>query len=452
MNDTICAISTATGVGAISIVRLSGPDAIKIVNKIFQGKDLTTVPTHTIHYGHILEANQPVDEVLVSVMRAPKTFTTEDVVEINCHGGIATTNKVLELCLLNGARLAIAGEFTKRAFLNDRIDLLESEAIGDLISAKTELERALAMNQLTGSLSNLIQDLRKDMIALQANIEVNIDYPEYEDIEVVTREMLLEKLSAMVEKLEKILKEAKDGKMIKDGINIALIGRPNVGKSSVLNALLQEEKAIVTDVAGTTRDLVEGTILLNGIKLNLTDTAGIRKTTDKVEQIGVEKSIASIEKADLVILVLNCNESFTKEDEELLEMAKKASSYLVLVNKTDLKQELDITMISTDNIIYGNTTEPNGLEALKEKIASMFRLEEINSADPTYLSNARQIALVKQALSSLNSALQATKEGTPVDLIEIDMMAAYNSLGEIIGETYKEALLDELFSRFCIGK
>lgn len=452
MNDTICAISTASGVGAISIVRVSGPEAIHIVNQIFEGKDLTKVASHTISYGHIIEDGKKIDEVLVSVMRAPKTFTTEDVVEINCHGGIATTNKVLELCLTNGARLADPGEFTKRAFLNDRIDLIKSEAIGDLINAQTEIERNLAINQLTGNISKLINGLRSKLVALEANIEVNIDYPEYEDIEEVTHEKLLEELSNMVEELEKIIKEANDGKIIKNGINVCLIGRPNVGKSSVLNALLQEEKAIVTDIAGTTRDLVEGTILLDGIKLNLIDTAGIRETDDKVEQIGVEKSISSIKNADLVILILNHHEEMSKEDEKLLELAKNAACYIVLINKSDLKGRLDASNISVDNMVYGNTVDMTGLDDLKQKIKDLFHLDAIGTKDPTYLSNARQIALAKQALEKLKNALKATKEEVPLDLIEIDIMAAWNTLGEIIGATHKDELLDELFSRFCIGK
>ncbi len=446
--DTICAVSTALGVGAISIIRCSGQDSIKIVNKMFDGKNLEEVPSHTIHYGFIKDENgEKIDEVLISVMKSPKTFTTEDVVEINCHGGISTTNKVLELLLTNGCRLATRGEFTKRAFLNGRIDLLEAEAIGDLINSETESSRKMAINQITGNLSLLIENARKDILDLLANIAVNIDYPEYEDAEIITHDLLKQKLIPIKKKLENLLEESKNGKIIKEGINVSIIGRPNVGKSSILNHLLNENKAIVTNVAGTTRDIVEGEIILKGIKLNLTDTAGIRKTDNIVEQIGVEKSKEILKNTDLVILVLNSSENLTEEDEYLLNLTKNKKR-IILLNKTDLPTKLEIK----EEYILGNTTSPNGLDLLKNKICEMFNLEEINSKNLTFLSNARQISLVKQCVNLIDNILITIDTEIPIDMLEIDIKSTFDLLGEIIGKTYKEELIDELFSKYCLGK
>ena len=321
MNDTITAISTALGIGAISIVRVSGEDSIDIVNKIFD-RDLTKYATHTINYGHIVDNGEIIDEVLVSIMKSPKTFTTEDIVEINCHGGISTTNRVLELMLTSGARLAEPGEFTKRAFLNGRIDLVEAESVMDLINSKTEKSRKLGINHITGNLSEIIHSFREELISLLASIEVNIDYPEYLDIEEMTNKNIKDKMSDFKQKLEKIVTESEQGKIINEGINVTIIGKPNVGKSSLLNKLLKEDKAIVTDIQGTTRDIIEGKINIDGIVLNIIDTAGIRETNDIVEKIGVEKSIKTIEQSDLVLLVLNNNEILSKEDEDLLEKIK----------------------------------------------------------------------------------------------------------------------------------
>ena len=332
MNDTIAAISTALGVGAISIIRVSGNDSLNIVNKIFKGKDLTKVTSHTIHYGHIVSNEEIIDEVLVSVMLAPKTFTKENIVEINSHGGIATTNKILQLLLTNGARLAEPGEFTKRAFLNGRIDLIEADGIMNLIEAKNEKSRQLSINQLSGKVSKLIKELRDNLVSIISNIEVNIDYPEYEDIEIVTNETIYPELLKFRKKLINIINKSKDSKIINQGINVCIIGRPNVGKSSLLNTLLEEDKAIVTDIEGTTRDIVEGKITLNGIILNIIDTAGIRKTDNLVEKIGVEKSLDIINKSDLIILMLNNNEPLTKEDKKLLKMIKNKTN-IILVNK-----------------------------------------------------------------------------------------------------------------------
>lgn len=449
MDDTIVSISTSLGVGAIAIIRLSGPKAIEIVNKIFKGKDLTKVDSHTINYGYIKENDTIIDEVLVSIMRAPKTYTTEDVVEINTHGGIATTNKVLELCLTNGARLAEPGEFTKRAFLNGRIDLTQAEAVEDIITSTTDKSLNLSMNQLTGSLKKLITDTRKTMVNLMANIEVNIDYPEYEDAENITISLLKEKLVPIKTKLSKLLEESKNAKIIKDGIDVALIGCPNVGKSSLLNLFLEEEKAIVTNIAGTTRDIVEGQTIINGIKINFIDTAGIRNTTDVVEKIGVEKSKQMISKADLNILILNNNEPLTNEDKELLELIKTKPS-IIFINKNDLETKLDLEQMP--NVVQGNTLSLEGIKDLKQKIIEYFNLEKIEVKDATYLTNARQNALIKNTISYIDQALEDIKTEVPVDMIEINIRAAWDTLGEIIGATYKDELLDELFSNFCLGK
>ena len=451
MNDTIVAISTALGVGAISIVRLSGNEAIEIVNNCFKGKDLTKVESHTINYGHIIDNKEVIDEVLVSIMKAPKTYTAEDVVEINCHGGIISTKRILETMLTHGARLAEPGEFTKRAFLNGRIDLVKSEAVMDIIDSKSEEANKLALSQLTGTTSNMIKMFREKLKQLLASIEVNIDYPEYYDIEVVTKEKIAKELQVMKEDLKKVIKESKNSTLIKEGIKTVIIGRPNVGKSSILNKLLEQEKAIVTDIAGTTRDIVEGEIYLDGILLNIIDTAGIRSTEDVVEKIGVEKSLSMIDEADLVIVVLNNNESLTKEDEEILERTKEKER-IIVVNKNDLEKRLNLTSKNLKNIVYTNTNTLEGIKSLKEKIIELFQLENIKSKDYTYLTNARQISLAKKAYQSLHDVEEGLKNELPIDMIEIDLKETFDLLGEIIGETYSEEILDHLFANFCVGK
>ena len=447
MDDTIAAISTALGVGAISIIRVSGKDSIKIVNKIFD-KDLTQAKTHTIHYGHIVYNNEIIDEVLISIMLSPKTFTTEDIVEINCHGGISTTNKILELVLLNGARLAEPGEFTKRAFLNGRIDLTQAEGIMNLIESKSDTARTMSIKQLTGSVSNLISSLRTDLVNIISNIEVNIDYPEYEDIEVVTNDKILPSILKIKEKLKEIIKNAENGKLINEGMNIGIIGKPNVGKSSLLNALLEEEKAIVTDIEGTTRDIVEGKFILNGIVCNIIDTAGIRKTNDLVESIGVNKSLEIIDKADLIIFMLNNNEKLTQEEQELLDKIKN-KKHIIVINKIDLDNKL---IIPDKNAIQISIKDNKGLDLLKNRIIEMFNLEEITTNDMTYLSNARSISILKKSLNMLEEIINSINNNTPIDIIEIDLKNVWSSLGEIIGETYTDELIDEIFSRFCLGK
>ena len=451
MNDTIAAISTALGVGAISIVRLSGPDAIEIVNNCFTGNNLEKAPSHTIHYGHIKDNDEVIDEVLISVMKSPKTYTTEDVVEINCHGGIISTKRILETMLTHGARLAEPGEFTKRAFLNGRIDLVKSEAVMDIIDSKSEEANKLALSQLSGSTSNMIHNFREKLKQLLASIEVNIDYPEYYDIEVVTKDQIKNELKEMKKELEKVIKESKNSTLIKEGIKTVIIGRPNVGKSSILNKLLEQEKAIVTDIAGTTRDIVEGDIYLDGILLNIIDTAGIRDTEDVVEKIGVEKSLSMIDDADLVIVVLNNNEELTKEDQEILEKTKNKER-IIVINKNDLPRKINIKDQELENIVETNANTVEGIKELKEKIVELFELETIKSKDYTYLTNARQISLAKQAYQSLKEAEESLKDNLPIDMIEIDLKDGFDLLGEIIGETYSEEILDHLFANFCVGK
>lgn len=449
MDDTIVAISTSLGVGAISIIRLSGEDSINIVNKIFKGKDLTTVPTHTIHYGYIVDNNEIIDEVLVSIMRTPKTYTKENIVEINCHGGISTTNKVLELVLSNGARLAEPGEFTKRAFLNGRIDLVEADGIMNLISSKTEISRKMSINELSGKVSSLITSIREELIQIISNIEVNIDYPEYEDIEVLSNEKILPIINKIKDTLIKTIKESENGRIINEGINVGIIGRPNVGKSSLLNSLLEEQKAIVTDIEGTTRDIVEGQIKLNGVLLNIIDTAGIRETDNIVEQIGVEKSYEIIDKSDLIIFLLNNNEPLTKEDLELYNKIKN-KTHIIVLNKTDLKQVIDLTPIKEE--VLKVSLLNNDASIILDKIKELFNLEKLETSDLTYLSNARSISLLKKSLNNISNAIDNIDNNDPIDIVELEIKNAWSTLGEIIGETYTEELLDELFSRFCLGK
>ena len=451
MNDTIVAISTAMGVGAISIVRLSGNDAINIVNNCFKGKDLTKVESHTINYGHLLDNGEVIDEVLVSVMKAPRTYTMEDVVEINCHGGIISTKRILETMLTNGARLAEPGEFTKRAFLNGRIDLVKSEAVMDIIDSKTEEANKLALSQLTGTTSNMIHSFREKLKQLLASIEVNIDYPEYHDIEVITKEQVSSEIVKMKQELEKVIKESKNSTLIKEGIKTVIVGRPNVGKSSILNKLLEQDKAIVTDIAGTTKDIVEGEINLDGILLNIIDTAGIRSTDDVVEKIGVEKSISMIEDADLVIVVLNNNEPLTAEDKEILSKTKEKQR-IIVINKTDLPTNIDISKENLKNVVHTNANTVEGIKQLKSKIIELFQLETLKTKDYTYLSNARQISLAKKAYQSLKEAETGLNNNLPIDMVEIDLKETFDLLGEIIGETYSEEILDHLFANFCVGK
>ena len=455
--DTIAAISTPPGEGAISIVRMSGEEAVSIAQKVFSGKDLTQAKSHTINYGHIVDpkTHEEIDEVMVSLMLAPKTFTREDVVEINCHGGIVATNRILQLLLVNGARLAEPGEFTKRAFLHGRIDLTQAESVMDLIRAKTDRSMKIALNQLDGNLSHLIDSLRKDILDVLAQVEVNIDYPEYDDVEEMTTKLLKEKAIEIKQRIEQLLKTASQGKIMREGLATALVGRPNVGKSSLLNHLLHEDKAIVTDVAGTTRDVIEEYVNVSGVPLKLIDTAGIRETDDKVEKIGVERSKKAIEQSDLVLLVLNAAESLTNEDLELIRLTNDKKRIIIL-NKTDLEEKLDrkeLAEISENAPVYATSILKNeGVEALEEAISKLFFNGIENSQSTVMVTNARHVALLKKAQNSLDSVLEGISSGMPVDLVQIDMTEAWNLLGEITGESYEDELLDQLFSQFCLGK
>lgn len=448
MEDTIAAISTALGVGAISIVRVSGPKAIEIVNNIFT-KDISEVKTHTIHYGFIVDKNEKVDEVLVSVMRGPRTFTTEDIVEINTHGGINTTNKVLEILLVNGCRLATPGEFTKRAFLNGRIDLTEAEGVMDLINSETDVARKMALNQVNGNVSSMISGLREKLAAIISNIEVNIDYPEYDDIKVMTIDDIKKQINIIEKEIKKILDESDNGEILKNGIKTAIIGKPNVGKSSLLNKLIGEEKAIVTNVKGTTRDSVEATVNLDNIVLNLIDTAGIRDTADLVESIGVSKSIELIDEADLILFVLNYNEVLSDEDLAILDKLEN-KNYITIINKIDLAKKIDDRKLK--NKIYVSALSGENIDSVKNKIKELFNLDKIKTSDLTYLTSARSKAILVKVLDSVNDIKQAINDNMPIDMLEIDLKNIWNDLGSIIGENYDEELLDQLFSRFCVGK
>lgn len=444
--DTIAAISTPIGEGGISIVRLSGEDAVAIANKLFKGADLTQVPSHTIHYGHIVDpkTKDVVDETMVSVLRAPKTFTREDMVEINCHGGMIVTNDILQLLLANGARMADPGEFTKRAFMNGRIDLTQAESVMDIVRAKTDKSRQVAMTQLAGGLLDKIRTMRQELLDTMAHEEVNIDYPEYDDVEELTAQTLLPKSQLLRDKMNQILESSKNIHLLKEGISTLIIGKPNVGKSSLLNALLQEDKAIVTDIAGTTRDIVEGTIRLDQIILNMIDTAGIRETNDIVENIGVNKSKELIHKVDLVLLVIDGSTPLTQEDYELLKLSQDTHRIIVF-NKKDkgFIQNIDGVSISAKD---------KDINELIQKIKNMFELGQITSGQEDILANARQIQLLEKANQSLNNAIVAMENQIPTDLIVTDLYNSWENLKEILGERAKEDLLDELFKRFCIGK
>ena len=448
MNDTIAVISTPLAVGAISIIRVSGKDAVEIVNKIFKGKDLRKVKDHSINYGHIYDKAEIVDEVMVSVMLAPNSYTKEDIVEINAHGSIISPKKILQLLLNNGCRLARPGEFTERAFLNGRIDLVEAEGINNIIEAQTEKSLQVAINQLSGNTSKKIKEIRKKITEIETNIEVNIDFPEYDDITVLSNEIIKPKLEEIKRELEILLTNSKDSKIIKDGIDTVIIGKPNVGKSSILNKLLEEDKAIVTSIPGTTRDIVEGKIDIHGIRLNLIDTAGIRKTDDVVESIGVKKSLEYIDKASLIIMVLNYNTKITQEELNILKKIK-GKNYIIILNKVDLEKKLDLEL---NDVIKMSTINNIGFEELKEKIIKMYEIDKINVNNFNYLSSARNISLIEKAINNINNSLNLIKENMPIDVVEIEINEASKNLGDILGINYKEDLFDEMFSNFCLGK
>ncbi|EJA1951728.1 tRNA uridine-5-carboxymethylaminomethyl(34) synthesis GTPase MnmE [Staphylococcus delphini] len=456
--DTITSISTPMGEGAIGIVRLSGHDAVEIADKLYKGKHLLKdVPTHTINYGHIIdpETEEVVEEVMVSVLRAPRTFTREDIVEINCHGGILTINRVLELTMTYGARMAEPGEYTKRAFLNGRIDLSQAEAVMDFIRSKTDRASKVAMNQIEGRLSDLIKRQRQSILEILAQVEVNIDYPEYDDVEDATTEFLLERSQEIKQEIQKLLDTGVQGKIMREGLSTVIVGKPNVGKSSMLNNLIQDNKAIVTEVAGTTRDVLEEYVNVRGVPLRLVDTAGIRETEDIVERIGVERSRKALSEADLILFVLNYNEPLTEDDRKLYEVIKNEDA-IVIINKTDLEQRLDLaevkTMVGDMPIIQTSMLQQQGIDELEIQIRDLFFGGEVQSQDMTYVSNSRHISLLKQAKNAIQDAIDAAEMGVPMDMVQIDLTRTWEILGEIIGESASEELIDQLFSQFCLGK
>lgn len=451
--DTITAISTPLGEGAIGIVRLSGSDSLGILKKVFKGKDLDQVASHTLNYGHIIDPDKDeiLDEVMVGIMLAPKTFTRENVVEINTHGGVAVTNEILQLLIRQGARLAEPGEFTKRAFLNGRVDLTQAEAIMDLIRAKTDKAMNIAVKQLDGSLSQLINDTRQEILNTLAQVEVNIDYPEYDDVEEMTTQLLREKTADFEQLLASLLQTARRGKILREGITTAIIGRPNVGKSSLLNSLLREDKAIVTDIAGTTRDVIEEYVNIQGIPLKLIDTAGIRETEDIVEQIGVERSRKALQEADLILLVLNSSQALTDQDRQLLELTQDMNR-IVLLNKTDLDSQIEQDQLPADAIPISVLKQDN-LEAIEERINQLFfENAGLVEQDATYLSNSRHISLIEKALASLQAVNEGLALGMPVDLLQVDLTRTWEILGEITGDAAPDELITQLFSQFCLGK
>ena len=456
--DTITSISTPMGEGAIGIVRLSGPQAIEIGDILYKGKKkLSEVETHTINYGHIIdpETDETVEEVMVSVLRTPKTFTREDIIEINCHGGILTINRILELTMTYGARMAEPGEYTKRAFLNGRIDLSQAEAVMDFIRSKTDRASKVAMNQIEGRLSDLIKKQRQSILEILAQVEVNIEYPEYDDVEDATTDFLLEQSKRIKEEINRLLETGAQGKIMREGLSTVIVGRPNVGKSSMLNNLIQDNKAIVTEVAGTTRDVLEEYVNVRGVPLRLVDTAGIRDTEDIVEKIGVERSRKALSEADLILFVLNNNEPLTEDDQTLFEVIKN-EDVIVIINKTDLEQRLDVSelreMIGDMPLIQTSMLKQEGIDELEIQIKDLFFGGEVQNQDMTYVSNSRHISLLKQARQSIQDAIDAAESGIPMDMVQIDLTRTWEILGEIIGESASDELIDQLFSQFCLGK
>lgn len=457
ISDTIAAISTAVGEAGIAVIRVSGPDAIKEVGKIVKSKTpLEQAESHTVHYGHIInpQTQEKVEEVLVTVMRAPRSFTTEDVVEISSHGGVISVKRIMDLLLMLDIRVAEPGEFTKRAFLNGRIDLSQAEGVMDLIRSKSDRAFSVALKQVGGSLSAKIRDLRYTLVETMAHIEVNIDYPEH-DVESLTSEFIKEKSSHVMNEIDKLLKTAEQGKILREGITTAIVGRPNVGKSSLLNTLAQDNRAIVTDIPGTTRDVIEEFVTINNIPLKLLDTAGIRETMDVVEKIGVERSRTAFTEADLILMVVNAGEPLHEDELELLEQIKGRQA-IVILNKMDLPTKIDREIleryIDPELIVPMSVKAEEGIDLLEEAISKLFFSGQLESADLTYVSNVRHISLLKKAKQSLQDAYDAAEQFIPIDMIQIDVRLAWEQLGEIVGDTAHDALIDQIFSQFCLGK
>ncbi|MGM9940515.1 MAG: tRNA uridine-5-carboxymethylaminomethyl(34) synthesis GTPase MnmE [Bulleidia sp.] len=440
LKDTICAIATADVMGAVSLIRISGDEAVDIAGKLIQ-KDLTHQAGYTIVYGTVKENGEPVDDVLVSVFRAPKSYTGEDVVEIGCHGGVYITHRVLSLILGLGARMAQRGEFTRRAFLNGKMDLTQAEGVNDLIQAKDSVSAKSAIHSLKGSVRKILEPLQEELTQIIANIEVNIDYPEYDDVHQITVDEIIPACQKWLKEIHAVIEAAKASTSIKDGIDTVILGRPNVGKSSLLNALLEEDKAIVTDIEGTTRDIVEGTVRLDGLTLNLIDTAGIHESHDVIEQMGIDRSLRALEKAQLIILVLDATRDLNEEDQKLLDLTE-GRTRIVVYNKNDqaeVKNALSISALNGD------------ITPLTDEIRRLYEKELIAGNSDT-LNNERQIGLAMRAEASMQDALNALLAGMELDLVTIDLENSWRSLKEITGEVGKEDLLDEIFSRFCLGK
>jgi tRNA modification GTPase len=446
--DTIVAKITANGISAINVIRVSGPDSLDIVEKIYKGKSLRESQSHTIKYGFIHDEGDIIDEVLISVFKSPKSFTTEDTVEISCHGGNLVANEIIKLLIANGARMAEKGEFTKRAYLNGRIDLTKAESIMDIVNAKTKAQIKMASLGLQGEVYDLISSLQNETLQIIANIEVNIDYPEYDDILVLSQEIIIPKIIDLIDKIEIILKESETGQIIKEGIKTVIVGKPNVGKSSLLNSLIKEDKAIVTEISGTTRDLIEAELNLDGIILKLIDTAGIRETDDYVEKIGIQRTKKAIEDCELVLLVLDQSEEITALDIELLSITKNKTR-IIIKNKSDLGERIDLT---GEHIINVSTKTKTGLNTLSEEVKKLFVDERLLEEDKAILSNTRQIGKLKETKIALEDALSAAKNNIPIDMVEIDLKKAWYSLGEITGQNSNEDLITTLFSNFCLGK
>ncbi len=457
LKNTITAISTPMGYGGIGIIRISGEEAFNILDEIFKGdtKKPSQWETHTIHYGHIVdEKSTIIDEVFVSVMKAPKTYTREDIVEINCHSGTKVLQNVLELVIRKGAKIAEPGEFTKRAFLNGRIDLSQAEAVIDIINAKTDLSRQTAIQQLSGNISKKVNHFSQEILQMISHIEASIDYPEH-DLEQMNLEQINDKCKILIDEINNLISSANKGKIIRDGIETAIIGRPNTGKSSLLNALIDEERAIVTDIAGTTRDILQEYVNINDIPLKIIDTAGIRETQDIIEKIGVEKSRKYAMSADLILVMIDGSKQLENDDFEILNLTENKNS-IIIINKSDLPQQADIEKINkyikNDNIVNLSLKTSSGIESLYEKIKYMFYEGEINVNEEIFINNMRHKDSLIQAVQALQNAINTIQSGLSEDFVSIDLQQSYNFLGEITGETLDEDIVNKIFSEFCLGK
>ena len=453
--DTIAAIATATGSGGIGIVRISGENAVDIADKLFvpkSGKPLKERKSHTLSYGSIVFDGKVIDEALVSVMRAPNSYTCEDVAEINCHGGYSAVTAVLDAVLKSGARIAEPGEFTKRAFLNGRIDLTQAQAVIDVINAGTEESRRAAVMRLEGRLSEKIRAMREEILGMIAHIEVSMDYPEHDE-DVMNKQNVKQKTLVLLEKIQSLIDGADTGRILREGIDTVILGRPNVGKSSLLNSLLDEERAIVTDIPGTTRDILRESVNLNGIPLNLIDTAGIRRTEDTVEKMGVERSRRLADEAELLLIVIDSSAPLTEQDREILSLADSKKA-IILLNKIDLEQKLTKDELSGHGckVLDISAKHDTGLEALSDEIRKMFMLGEINTGMEAVIGAERDKASLFKTKARLEAALRTIEDDMPEDFLTPDLTEAYTYLGEITGEAVEDDIIDKIFSEFCLGK